>query len=75
MEEIVEDEGVGQQGIYYNCRFYGNFICYIIFISLLKLSYFYYFFILCMQEWKIMHVKILSLLYHSTPSCGVFKIF
>jgi len=56
VEEIVEDEGVGQQGIYNNCRFYGNIICYITFISLLKINYFnYFFYILSMQKRKPMH--------------------
>jgi len=56
VEEIVEDEGVGQQGIYNNCRFHGNIICYITFISLLKINYFNYFlYILCMQKRKPMH--------------------
>ena len=73
MEEIVEDDSVGQQSIYNNCRFYGNFICYIIFITLLKLSYFNYFLYIMHAKTEINATKILSLLYHSTPSCMVFK--
>jgi len=72
VEEIVEDEGVGQQGIYNNCRFYGNIICYITFISLLKINYFnYFFYILCMQK------KILKKKWHGisqVPLAGHLKI-
>ena len=74
MEEIVEDEGVGQQGIYNNCRFYGNIICYITFISLLKINYFN-FFLYIMHAKTETNAKILSLLYPATPSGGIFKIF
>jgi len=74
VEEIVEDEGVGQQGIYNNCRFYGNIICYITFISLLKINYFNYFFIYIMHAKTETNAQILSLLYPASPSRGVFKI-
>ena len=47
------------------------FICYIILISFFKLIYYYFLF---MHTYVMLHF-FLSLLYHFTPSRGVFKNF
>jgi len=88
IQDKSQDERVGQDNFYNNCRFYCNFflenycnfICYIIFISLLQLSFMLFFLSYFKKfERKKNGRQILdmgpTLRYLTTWSCGVFKFF